>query len=351
MSTSTASSIFGTVRPFLLRSPPRCTRHYAAAASLSTAKSRVEKKSQVSNVSPKNAGKKPQASPQPASKSPKSKGPGQPASKQSQSKAVPPPQIPKANKLNLSDFQYAHLIEKGRLAVRMAETIPYERPTPLQYTALFPLLKGNNTLIQSTAKGVANAYLIPAISMHVEWGRDANKKSTVPFQVRTSKSKGSSALLSEIIRTVSGPASIKLIVVCPTADRALAVAAKCLELVPEKGPVNVACLTHTSTSEREREYAILRRSDVLVTTPFPILDHLINTKHYRSALVQLKCVAFDSADKFSEPKWLPALNKLLLAERVKNPAQIIVTARKQTEILKTFINTVMGSLQYSHIAT
>ena len=138
-----------------------------------------------------------------------------------------------------------------------------------------------------------------------------------------------------------------MIIICTSARSAENIARKCRGLVPNVGQssntpqrpkeeIAVVCLTHSQPKQSEREAVLSRKSHILVTvcvqpgslsrlcpdirtrcpeqTPFPLLDHLINTKGFQKNLSRLKCIVFDRADEFPKPDWLPALRDSLVSE-------------------------------------
>jgi len=216
---------------------------------------------------------------------------------------------------------------------------------------------------------------VPVISKHVPWVDSSEPSSSaqeqpnpwlsfeaipLPKDVKKNLKKKSNAALLDY-----GPNSIRVIIISPTAKRARELERKCRKLVPspekpgknatlpkprmsDDEVVHVVCLTHSEPNQAEREAVVLRKSHILITTPYPLLDHLINTKGFQRGLTRLKCIVFDRADEFPHPDWLPALRDTLLKEDSGNQ-QWVATARRKTKTLDTIADFFLSDAGYSSV--
>jgi ATP-dependent RNA helicase MSS116 len=152
----------------------------------------------------------------------------------------------------------------------------FDHMTPVQAATLEHLLQGKDCLAQAkTGTGKTLAFLLPAV--------DTILKNRTP--------------------------RLSTLILCPTRELALQIAAEAKKLLQRFPQFRVAC-SIGGTNKNAEAHAISRGCDILVATPGRLLDHLGEVEVQRK-LDSLQTLVLDEADRMLDMGFLPDIKKIL----------------------------------------
>ncbi|KAL2436589.1 ATP-dependent RNA helicase, mitochondrial [Exophiala dermatitidis] len=152
----------------------------------------------------------------------------------------------------------------------------FDHMMPVQAATLEHLLQGKDCLAQAkTGTGKTLAFLLPAV--------DTILKN------RTQR--------------------LSALILCPTRELALQIAAEAKKLVQRFPQLKIAC-SIGGTNKTTEAQAIYRGCDILVATPGRLLDHL-GEEQVQHQLGSLQTLVLDEADRMLDMGFLPDIKKIL----------------------------------------
>ncbi len=177
---------------------------------------------------------------------------------------------------DVSETGFAALGLDPRIASALA-ALGYEEPTPVQRSAIPPLLEGRDVLAQAaTGTGKTAAFALP--------------------------------LLSRVNTNAKGAERTSALILVPTRELAMQVA----EAVHRYGkPMGVSALAVYGGSSMEMQVRALKRGvDVVIATPGRALDHI---RRHTLQMTSLKTVVLDEADEMLDMGFAEDLEAILEA--------------------------------------
>lgn len=188
----------------------------------------------------------------------------------------PPPtiEIPKDTP-RFEDLRGKNLVNSTILDT-LTYDLQFDHMMPVQAATLEYLLQGKDCLAQAkTGTGKTMAFLLPAVD----------------------------TILKNRTRRLS------TLIICPTRELALQIAAEAKKLLQRFPQCKVAC-SIGGTNKTVEAKAILKGCDILVATPGRLLDHL-SDEEIQHRLDSLQVLVLDEADRMLDMGFLPDIKKIL----------------------------------------
>jgi ATP-dependent RNA helicase MSS116 len=183
---------------------------------------------------------------------------------------------------------------RGKIDDRILDTIitdmKFERMTPIQATAIAPLVNGVDILAQArTGTGKTLAFLIPAIE--------------TLLRSRTSQDK------------------VSALIVSPTRELVLQIAAEAAKLLARVPTIKVRTAIGGTSKDKEGRQ-IYSGCQILVATPGRLLDHL-GDEEMQFRLSSVNTLVLDEADRMLDMGFLPDIKRIIghLPQKTQVPRQ------------------------------
>ena len=180
-----------------------------------------------------------------------------------------------------------------RECIRAIVTVmKYEFLTKVQEASLPPLLTGIDCLAKAkTGTGKTLAFLIPAIQ------NISRPPATAAVPQR--EAGGSQQL------------AIRILILSPTRELAMQIAAEATSLLTFRPDMHVVCLVGGTNINSDRKKLSERPVDILVVTPGRLIDHLENTPRFGDRCFRgVRILIMDEADVLLDMGFKPALDKV-----------------------------------------
>ncbi|KAI0506871.1 ATP-dependent RNA helicase MSS116 [Xylaria bambusicola] len=197
-----------------------------------------------------------------------------------------------------TEQKFSDLMEGGlvhpTLLRTITEDLKFEHMTPVQAATIRPILTERSDILAQakTGTGKTVAFLLPALQNLVN-------------------------------RNVTPGSAVSLLVITPTRELALQIAAEA-EALLQRLPQYKVCIAIGGTNKDAEERRILRGCDILIGTPGRLFDHLGGDgSPVVEKLQQLDTLVLDEADRLLDMGFLPSLKQIVacLPNRTVKPRQ------------------------------
>uniref|UniRef100_A0A7S1UW89 ATP-dependent RNA helicase n=2 Tax=Grammatophora oceanica TaxID=210454 RepID=A0A7S1UW89_9STRA len=236
---------------------------------------------------------------------------------------------PVTNKAHISSKKFADLSISAPIKRSLAEVFKYECMTVVQAETLPVILRGTDVLAKAkTGTGKTLGFLIPAIEL--------------------------------MCKKPSNSRSIPCLVLSPTRELAMQISKEAVSL--SKFLPDVRVVTCVGGTNINRDKTNLKSStQILVSTPGRLLDHLANTDGLGNRLGDLKTLIFDEADQLLDMGFRPDIERILkflepsigtrqtLLFSATVPDSVNEIAKKSLRSTFEFIDTVGESEEQTHM--
>ncbi|KAJ2994820.1 hypothetical protein NUW58_g1446 [Xylaria curta] len=221
-----------------------------------------------------------------------------------------------------SDLSEGGLVHPTLLRT-IAEDLKFEYMTPVQAATIRPILKERSDILAraKTGTGKTTAFLLPAIQNLVN-------------------------------RNIKPGSAVSLLVITPTRELALQIAAESKALL-QRLPQYQVCTAIGGTNKDAEERRILKGCDILIGTPGRLFDHLGgDSSPVVEKLQQLDTLVLDEADRLLDMGFLPSLKQIVgcLPNRAVKPRQGMLFSATVPEHVQKVSGLVL-SKEYKYIST
>ncbi|KAI0189864.1 ATP-dependent RNA helicase MSS116 [Astrocystis sublimbata] len=236
--------------------------------------------------------------------------------------AAPSTDPPSSAEEKFSDLSHGGLVHPTLLRT-IAEDLKFEHMTPVQAATLRPILTDRSDILAQakTGTGKTVAFLLPALQRLVT-------------------------------RQVQPGSAVSLLVVTPTRELALQIAAEANALL-QRLPQYKVCIAIGGTNKDTEERRILKGCDILIGTPGRLFDHLGGDESpITPKLQQLDTLVLDEADRLLDMGFLPSLKQIVgcLPNRAVKPRQGMLFSATVPEYVQKVSGLVL-SKEYKYIST
>ncbi|KAI0860230.1 ATP-dependent RNA helicase MSS116 [Xylaria cubensis] len=209
------------------------------------------------------------------------------------------------------------------LLLTITEDLKFEYMTPVQAATLRPILNERSDILAQakTGTGKTVAFLLPALQNLVN-------------------------------RNIKPGSAVSLLVITPTRELALQIAAEAKALL-QRLPQFKVCIAIGGTNKESEERRILKGCDILIGTPGRLYDHLGgDSSLIAEKLQQLDTLVLDEADRLLDMGFLPSLKQIVgcLPDRAARPRQAMLFSATVPEYVQKVSGLVL-SKEYKYIST